>query len=128
MIIAQKETERYSTIVYEQEYVHITIKKIKVKDIDEKRLREFFDSILTDNDPEQNYFEYGISTDWDGDLLIIDVEKFIEGLNNWKNNQLEEDEEDKSIFMQDASVLIFYLNKYIGYDFHFEDDKIEIKP
>ena len=118
MIQAQKEIRRWK----EKSILSIEMEEVDTN-LNEDKIREFFDSILTDNDPEENYFEYGISTDWNGDVLCIDVEKFIEGLNNWKNSQLEEDEEDKSIFMQDATELISHLNKYLGYDLYFKEDK-----
>jgi len=124
MIIAHKETERYSNIVNEEEYVHVTILKTKVKDIDEKKLMEFYNTELIDNDSEENYFQYGISTGWDGELFCIDIEKFINGLKSWVESEQQEepDEDDQSYYMDTAKELIESLEKHIGYDFYFEED------
>jgi hypothetical protein len=126
MIIAKKETDRYSNInALNEEYEHITILKIKVIDISQGDLEEFFDNELTDNDSEENYFSYGISTGWDGELFCIDVEKFTEGLEEWLKSEIEEepDEDDQSYYVTLVKKLIKDLAKYIGYDFYFEVDK-----
>ena len=125
MIIAKKETERYSNMLNADEYEHITILKIKVTDISQADLEEFFDNELIDNDPEENYFSYGISTGWDGELYCIDIEKFTDGLEEWLKSEVEEepDEEDQSYYVTLVKKLIKDLVKYIGYDFYFEVDK-----
>lgn len=127
MIIAHKETERYSNVKDEQEFVHVTILKFKVKDIDEKKLMEFYDIELIDNDSEENYFEYGISNGWDGELFCIDIDRFINGLKKWVESEQEEepDEDDQSYYMDTAKELIKGLEKYIDYDFYFEEVKQE---
>ena len=123
MITAHKETERYSNIKDEQEFVHVTILKIKVKEISQKDIEEFFDFELVDNDPEDNYFNWGISTDWEGALFCIDVEKFCDGLKNWIESETQNDEDDQSYFVDLAKKLEIDMLNYIDYNFYFEEDK-----
>ena len=123
MIIAHKETERYSNIKGEEEFVHVTILKIKVKEISQKDIEEFFDFELVDNDSEDNYFNWGISTDWEGSLYSIDVEKFCDGLKNWIESETQRDEDDQSYFIDLAKKLEINMLNYTDYDFYFEEDK-----
>ncbi len=118
MIIAKKlisKTEEGNIEIIKNE-------KFKVNDIDEKELTEFYDSCLIDNDSEENYFSYGVSTGFDSELWCIDIEKFIEGLKTWIESEESEDEDDRSYYLTSAKKLINDLNKYIGYDFYFEDE------
>lgn len=126
MIIAQKETERYSNIKDGKEYVHITKEEFEVKDISESELTEFYDNNLIDNDSEENFFSYGISTGWDGDLYSIEVERFIEGLESWIISEQEnQDEGDGNYYFDLAKKLKELLVKYEDYDLIFRVKEVK---
>lgn len=122
MIIAQKETERYSNIKDDKEYIHITKEEFEIKDISESELTEFYNNCLIDNDSEENYFSYGISTGWDGELYSIEVERFIEGLESWIESEKENQEEgDGTYYFDLAKKLKDQLIKYEDYDLIFRE-------
>ena len=123
MIIASKEIDRYSNIKDDKEYIHITEEEFEVKDIVESDITDFHDNILSDNDLEENYFSYGISTDWEGNIMDIDVEMFIEGLTSWFESE-KEHQEDSRYYLDLVNKLKTSLTKYEGYTLKFRHREV----
>lgn len=123
MIFAKKEMERYSNITNDKEYVHITEEHFKVTDISENEINDFYNAELIDDDSEENYFSYGLMTGWDGELYSIDVDKFIEGLEQYIEAEKETiDDGDGTYYLDLANKLKKSLIKYEGYELYFKDE------
>jgi len=70
-------------------------------------------------DDAEAAYDYGLAFDWNGDLLWIDVDKFLA----WAENCLKEQDEDNKKFGWDKSVeyshvkrLVKKFGKYRGFD------------
>jgi hypothetical protein len=112
MIIAEKIVETK----VEGEYEIIKKHKIEIKYINEKELLEFIEDNCFAEDFESAYYSYGIGGDFDNDVCFIEINKFIEGLEDYDFDEDEEDEQEKK---DEFNKWIALLDKYKDYTFNF---------
>jgi hypothetical protein len=121
MIIAEKIVNTEKKIITDNEEYVITKKhKIIVKDINEDDLRTFCYDLNVFDDYESAYYTYGIGSSFTDDLYMLDVEKFLQGLKKYC-------EDEDNIFIDDAKTWIENLTKYEDYNLSFEEIAKEMK-
>jgi hypothetical protein len=120
--IAKKETERYSNVLKDKEYEHVTFEVRKVYDkfiID--TILEFIEDV-DNGDYEEQYFQ-GINFSFD-DLYSIDVDKFLEAITSEiqeKKDDYDYTDEDKTII--DYKRLYDMLQEFKGFDLIYHEEE-----
>jgi len=79
-------------------------------ELDKKMQEIMFDLLEYNDDPESQYHSYGISTDFDGEIICIDMDK----LSSQLKYEIENPDEDNAN-MDNHKALVEFLNKYEGY-------------
>lgn len=93
----------------EGEYEILKYHKIEVNDITQTEINELTEE-FSDDDYEDQY-NAGIFNDLNGDIYLIDVDKFIEAFEN-----REKFDEDDNVLPKSENSIINKLKKYTGYE------------
>ncbi len=90
---------------------YVTTKQHVIKtELDKKFSDLILDMIDYNDDPESQFHSYGISTDFDGEIVCIDMDRLSTQL---KYEIANPDEDDTN--MEDHKLLTEFLDKYEGY-------------